>query len=442
MMVYVDAMQLSEFEEGLRLFKADQEMLAFLQTQNEMMESVIEPRLFAAEKSSLFAALDLALAERQNDVAETLLRIAKETHRGGAAADASLIKALAQSSSLGVRVRAAVTLAQSQSDLPATAKELAASVLAEAILNAGVRIAHKIMGNADYANRFEGLFRELAVESHSNSRSVEEGLIRASSLPPDVIVVDSQIPSATAPAGLVPVNHLVNLLRKRARTAEIPVIVVLDAGRFEQERPTYENKDKKVLVVPHDIDKVELKNSILDTLLDSSEDAQAKALELGNLAAATIEELSGNDRGIPVTAVIAQIEQALMNRPDSIRLPLLTALGNLRARVAASVPAISQLFAATENSVEIREAAMLAIGRILDASDGPVDPAVVSIIKEGMGEKDLRLKKAAAFAFSTLDGIAGEATQLYKPAPGAGPSPSPSAGAGAATEAASGGGVN
>ena len=101
---------------------------------------------------------------------------------------------------------------------------------------------------------------------------------------------------------------------------------------------------------------------------------------------------------------IDTLERVIMNRPDPIRIHCLGVLGNLRDQAHNSVGTISQIFQDTDNSVEIREEAMIAIGKILDVVSEPTSGPVLKVITEGMANADLRLRSASYFAYSAAKG--------------------------------------
>ncbi len=394
-----EAQMLVEYEEGLALYADDAEAMEILEGQRSVMMSVVRPRLLAAGKQTLFGALGVALRDHNNYVAERLLEVIRTTARRGPA-PRPVLAALLETSSRPVRVEAAVALAEwSPPDLTPAIREMVVSVLTEAMVNSGIRVAHKVMGNPENVNRFDRLFREINLESFSNSTSVEAGLVRAEQLPPDVILIDDEARSGVA-QDIAPINFFVRKLRGNPRTADIPVIVVLDASRYDAQKETYEDPDAGVMVVRSDVDRVALKQGTIDPLFEEAEDAKARAVEIGVLAAGALERLTTYQSAFPVGQAVKTLEQVLLNRPDEIRIRCLGALGNLREQALGSVGVIAQLFTAAENSVEIRAAAMTAVGKILDSTSAPATAEILAIIKSGMQESNLRLRNASHFAYS------------------------------------------
>jgi hypothetical protein len=77
-------------------------------------------------------------------------------------------------------------------------------------------------------------------------------------------------------------------------------------------------------------------------------------------------------------------------------LPCIRALGDLRA--AEATGELAQVFSAASNSVEVRVAAMTAIGKALAAAEA--SRAVMTAVLAGMQEQNLDLRRASWYAFA------------------------------------------
>ena len=330
LMLCNDALQAVEYQEALKIYETDGEAMSLLESQEPAINYVVRPRLLAAPKEILFGALGMALDDRYTEVSEEILRIVQQTQRRGPT-PRSMLAALLETSARTVRVRSAVALAEwNPTDLTPSLREMIVSILSEAILNSGIRVAHKVMGNPDNINRFGRLLADLNVESYSNSKDTESGLTRASQLPPDLILIDEMVRSSVASSNVTPINFFINRIRKDFRTAETPIVVVLESGSFNEQKKIYQNEENRVYVVSHDVDKSRLKESVLLPLFEGVEDAKGLALELGTLAARVLEELSSTNSEFPVGGSIEILERVIVNRPDPIKIHCLGVLGNLR----------------------------------------------------------------------------------------------------------------
>ena len=99
---------------------------------------------------------------------------------------------------------------------------------------------------------------------------------------------------------------------------------------------------------------------------------------------------------MPVSQAVGSLGQVLTNRPDTVRIPCLEALGHLRAT--GLLAQVAQVFANLDNSPAVRKAAMAAVGKALSATDKAPDD-VLLIIKKGCIESDLGIRQAAWIAF-------------------------------------------
>jgi hypothetical protein len=400
-----DVRQLLEYEESLEASsRISPEVAAVLQGQKVVMEAIRGPRVDAYPKEVLFRALGQALEDGMNEVAERLLEVIHRTERRGPV-HAAVIAALQESSSRAVRIRAALALASwSAVDIPVSIGEVVVGVLSEAVVNSGIRIAHKIMGNPENVNRFDAIFREINLESLFNATSVDDGIVRASQLPPDILVIDDQIPLSPSSAATSPINFFITQIRRNPRTSDVPLVVVVESSKLESSKDLYESPERKVLVVPDNIDAIRFRSSVVDPFFESLDDPKARAVKLGSLAAEALERLTASPGQFPVSRAMSSLETVLKNRPDSIRIPCLRALGNLGSEARGVLGSIAQLFPAEENSPEVRRQAMVAVGRILDDGLEPAPAPVLNIILAGMKESDLNLRRVSWFAYSAVRG--------------------------------------
>ncbi|MBI4584268.1 MAG: HEAT repeat domain-containing protein [Planctomycetes bacterium] len=415
-----DALQLVEYQMGLEFYSKEgapesgqKDVKSALNAQKATMDYLRQPRLLAAPKDFLFGAIGQALDDRMNEVAEKLLEVAGQTQRRGAM-PAALLAALRESNSKTVRVHAAMVLADWNADEAAgKTGEAVVNALAEAIVNSGIRTVHKMMGNPEHVRRFDGLFQELNLESLSNSPNAEMGIVRASQIPPDLIVVDTALgASSSAQRQAAPINFLVSQLRRNQRTASVPIVVVVDPAHLQKESERYQSEENKVLVIPEDVDAVNFKETVLAPLFEKEDAARAKDIALASLAARSLERLTAGSTRFTLDKVAGALEPVLVNRPDSIRIPCLGALGNLRGQAQGMVGSIAKVFESKENSPEVREAAMWAVGKILDGAPAGADASLLKIILDGMNDTNLKLRQASYFAYSAAQGSMADQIQL------------------------------
>lgn len=408
----VSAAQLAEYELARESFgESDPELSALLESQTTQMQFVRGPRLLASPAAVLNEALEMSLDHKNNVVAQKIIEVMDRTGRRGASVLPSLTRAIGETPSRVVRVRAAIALSKwSSSGLSDRIGKLVVDVLGEAVVNSGIRTVHSIIGDPATASRLESLYRDLNLDSFALSSDVAAGLVRADNLPPDLLVIDQSASTGLSNRpNTAAINFFVNQIRGNARTAEIPIVVLALPSEAEAARNLYEDEDRKVVVLSTEVDAVSFRTAVLEPHFQDRDDAKARALAVAALAAEALSEISSRDSGLPVESAVSRLTQVVENRPDVVRVPCLQTLGNLRARAASSVSQIAQVFAATDNSVPVREAAMLAVARILDASGGQASDTVLKIIRDGMAEGQLALREASFIAFSAAGAPADQA---------------------------------
>ncbi len=408
----VDAAQLAEYQMAQETFgESDPDLKALLDSQSNVMNFVRRPRLLSSSAQVLNEALEMALDHKNNVVAQALIEVMDRTGRRGASVLPSLNRSISETPSRAVRVRAAIALSKwSSQDLSDRVGSLVVSVLSEAVVNSGIRTVHSIIGDPQTENRFGALFADLNLDSFANSKDVAQGLVRADKLPPDLLVIDE-----TASSGLssrpnnAAINFFVNQIRGNARTADIPIVVLVSAANLEKAKNLYADADRKVVVLPNDSDATAFRTSVLDPHFKDKDDAKARALNVAKLAAEALDAISKQSTNLPLASSVDKLTQVIENRPDVVRIPCLGALGNLRAQASGSIGAIAQVFAASDNSTKVREAAMLAVAKILDGSGQQATADLLKIITDGMASNNLSLREASFIAYSAAGAPSQEA---------------------------------
>lgn len=394
-----DAAQVAEYDanrEHYRRNESSQEELEnLLDGQESYVDSVLRLRILAAPSRVLYAGLSRALEDNRMDVARYIVDAIDATHRGGQVPKA-LLAALAHPESRLVRVAAATAIANWRSLESFEGGEAVVKTLSSAVLSSGVRTVQRIMGDSRRANRFAGLLNDLNVETYTPVASMEAGLDAVLNSPPDLVLVDQDISRTVGSAEVGAVNFLVNGLRRSYRTANVPVVVVVPPDRLSNAKDLYESQERKVSVIADSIDAQGFRKRVLEELFAESEDAKAQATVYAVRAAHALERLSMIPCGVSADGSVEALVQVLGNRPDSVRLPCIRALGNLRAGAAAGE--LAAVVEQTENEKEIRVAAMTALGQVLEGNSA--SEVVTSIIQAGMADSDLDLRRAAWFASS------------------------------------------
>jgi len=395
-----EALQVVEYDKAVADYKGkDPEIEAILGGQKENMFWIRRNRLRGHSPEILFAALQSALEDKRPEVAIKLIEIIQEKGFRREVPPA-LVDALTDPSSRLVRISAAIALAYWN---PVDVQDIGPAVvqiLAGAAVNSGIRTVHMVMGNEFNANRFQAVFRDLNVEAGANFSNIAMALQRAVNLPPDFILVDEEVPPVANVNMKAPVNDFINELRKAYRTRNTPVVVAVDPAKIEERRALYQSPERKVLVIPADAEKDTINNQVLVPLFSESEDVKARATKLASRAAGALAYITSTNTNYPVASSLDPLLKVLGNRPDVVRIPSIMTIGNLRGAAAAALLPVTGVFSNKENAVKVREAAMLAIGHILEGVREPAPKEVLDAIRAGLSDANAQLRQASFQAFS------------------------------------------
>jgi HEAT repeat protein len=395
-----EALQVLDYDSAVMAYgDKEPEIKAVLDSQKETMDWIRRNRIRSYSPETTFSALSGALREHRPEVAEKLIEVIQASNIRGPVPPA-LVQALTEGSSRLVRIASAVALAYWNPEDPGDIGEAVVSTLSEAAVNSGIRTVHKVMGNSLNASRFDGVFRDLNLESGSNYPNIAQALERSITLPPDLILLDEEVAPVTGAKEQAPVNAFITELRKAYRTRGTPVVVAVDPARLAEKKRDYESEERKVVVIGADADKTIFKNQVIEKLFAGSDDNKARATKLAARAGEALAYLTSVNTRFPIGSARGPLTQALLNRPDEVRIPCLTALGNLRQAGRAALRPIADVYANKENDPKVREAAMVAVGKILLSGKEAAPPEVLTIVASGLSDTDPKLREASYVAFS------------------------------------------
>jgi len=217
---------------------------ALIAQQRPYVDLVLRNRVLSTPSMILYTAIQQAARDGRADVARTLVEAAQTIGLRGEVPEA-LVQSLEDDGSRLVRIAAAVTLAYWNPQEGFDAGQQVVDILANAVETSGVRTVVKGMGNQSVANRFDSLFRtRLNMESLLHDTNVEELLHTLRRSPPDVVFLDEKIGFASVERATAPINVIVNEMRKDYRTANVPVIVVVDPARVVAAKDAFENEER------------------------------------------------------------------------------------------------------------------------------------------------------------------------------------------------------
>ena len=419
----VEALQVLEYDSAVAVYgtapsplgppggTTEPEIKAILDGQKETMDWIRRNRIRSYPPETVFAALNGALRDHRPEVAEKLIEVIQANNYRGPVPPA-LVQALTEGSSKLVRIAGAAALAYWNPEEPGDIGEAVVSTLSEAAVNSGIRTVHKVMGNGLNANRFDGVFRDLNLESGSNYPNIAQALERSISLPPDLILIDEEVAPVTGAKEQAPVNAFITELRKAYRTRGTPVVVAVDPARLADKKKDYESEERKVVVIAADADKTTFKNQVIEKLFAGSDDNKARATKLAARAGEALAYLTSVNTRFPIASARGPLTQVLQNRPDEVRIPCLTALGNLRQAGRPALRSVADVYANKQNDAKVREAAMLAVGKILLSGKEAAPPEVLNIVSSGLAEADPKLREASYVAFAAARAPAADQLRL------------------------------
>lgn len=268
-------------------------------------------------------------------------------------------------------------------------------VLADALSESAVRQILVVADDPAELNRLVSMLRTRDAYAVGATTGAM-GLIRAKTTPvKDVVLVSSSISD-------MPLDRFVGNLRRDARSADVPVIVMASEGEVARIEDVLGSD--VVAVVPGTITMPVLKPS-LDAAFEAAElnDQRMQAEQFSKQAA---EALAAMDSGALVPATEALL--MAIGRDDAVQVPALTALAKV-GPAAAEGPALA-VFMDTSASTEARVAAAGALGGSLARHGASLDTLMA--LKAALSSDEAALRSAAARALGRATLAADERTEL------------------------------
>ncbi len=213
-----------------------------------------------------------------------------------------------------------------------------------------------------------------------------EGLQRAKSLPgADLFVVRAGL-------GDLPVDRMLRGPGADFRTKNVPVVLVTDEDNKVSVENGYSTRVAGVVTGP---DADVMKSAIGD---DDNESRQ-KALDAAGKAATGLYLIA--HAGSTSLDSAAPALTATLDRPDSVRLPAIKALGFIGASDATA--GLVSVFTNSDNAAAVRAAAAVALGQI-SGSTGSLDGDAFTALRDGLSDSDDSVAAAAgrALGMATL----------------------------------------
>jgi CheY-like chemotaxis protein len=309
-----------------------------------------------------------------------------------------------------VRYAAAIALAKLNPPQPFANSEKVMEDLSDALNETGQRVILVVEREPDARNRIVGLLRERGYMTFGVDNG-NEGLIRAKSFPgEDLIIVSSELNREGK--GSDPVEfQFIDSLRDDYRTKTIPVMVLAPRNRDKDMQELVDEK-RAVDVITPDIDGAILNEKVKKVFSgpDYQADEKARNDQIAKDAAMAIASIHGATV-FDLGAVSKSLSGCLARADDSVRIAAMKAIAAAgpKAKNDCLEPLLT-VFKTKENSVDVREAAAVAIGECMKGS--PLDAAadVFKTLKAATNEEDERIWKAAGTALGKAQ-LSGEAAR-------------------------------
>jgi HEAT repeat protein len=291
--------------------------------------------------------------------------------------------------------------------------------LVDAIQETGVRVAliiYEVKDQKDYdvVNKLRKKLIMLGVFPVVAS-SAEEGLIRSRAFPgQDLILIQYKVASRVRIRETVNNKELVrenvfDAIRDDIRTKHIPKFMICDTDE--------ELRNAKNVFLAHvkcfiksDIEKLELRKHLEDLFAEgrAKEDAKARADMLAKEAAIALTTINPNTSAYPYKDTVASLIKASspeILRKDSIRLPSIRALGNMRDKRA--IPVLLRILddkasdpAKVSRQKPIRLAAAQALSKIFKKNGYKLSKVEFALLRKYLYDGDLEIEFAVAKALA------------------------------------------
>jgi CheY-like chemotaxis protein len=297
-----------------------------------------------------------------------------------------------------VRYAAAIALANLNPSKPFANQEKVVDNLIDALGETGQRVVLVVERDLDLRNRIVGLLRESGYMVFS-TESGNDGVNRAKSFPgEDLIIVSSELNRDGG--GADPVDtEFIEHLRDDYRTKTIPCIILTPSSHAAEKQQLVDEKLAADVITP-EIDRVGI-DSKIKKIFEGEEykrDEKARNDEISKRAALALA-------AVPQDHTVLQVERAgpalagclAPSRPDDVKVAAMKAIAAIGPKVrGACLDALTLVFKDKNNSVDVREAAAIAIGECVKGQAFSGD--AFKALKAGCAEDEERIWSAASFA--------------------------------------------
>ncbi|MHC4663082.1 MAG: hypothetical protein ACYS8W_15585 [Planctomycetota bacterium] len=343
---------------------------------------------------------------------------------------AALTAALLDSEDKRVRYAAAECLAIMNPKKLFDKSDLVVPTLIDALGEYSYRVILIIEKDMQAANHIVGVVRDHLKMMPILAKSGYEGWRRVQSFPTeDLVIIATDLTKSDVPGPAEeeedfydkdmnrPLRkpnmdwkayEFIDRLHNARRTAHVPVIVSAAADDLH----TIENlyvPDRARAAIPKLVDPEELRTKV-ENIFASDEakyqrDAKARKDRMASIAATVFaEHIDLNNPNFDVRPAIGPLTQAAYRPVLAVRIPALRGLGRIGhdGRFEGDIrpialPKLRELFGDKDVDYRVRAAAADAVGDIV-APTGNMDPSIYLILREGMADAHMEVRRAAAKA--------------------------------------------
>ena len=233
--------------------------------------------------------------------------------------------------------------------------------------------------------------------SVSTAISGRHALVEAKSFPPkDIIIVADTLRRDLT------VEQVLEELRADPRTRYVPVGILIS----QKDRDLVKSRlGTELPMVEREMAGADLKNAVEAIVAKRAAESvnKRKAGEIAEACAVRLSKLNPKGTHITLNDAVLNCAEALINRADQVRIPAAVFLGHIEGGKDQGIAAEKLLaaFKDTNNSVELRRAALRALGRVQKEGNVGADN-LMDVYLKAQADPDQEIKDTAAEAFGQI----------------------------------------
>lgn len=276
--------------------------------------------------------------------------------------------------------------------------------ISDALGESAVRVVLVADDDPAVVNELVSMVRSLGTYP-TEALSALEALFRAKSFPTeDLIVLNARIAGQVVFAvpqqtmGKATSETVLDSLRQDVRTRNIPVILLCeDEEDMNRRKRIYSTSVEGFVAKPVNINALRDEVEKVFANPDFQQASKLRAEKLAERAAKSLAGIDPDQTVFPYLNAMDGLVRGLEDRPDSVRLPSIRALGRF-ANPGGLAPLSKLLANSTRNTVEVREWSALAMAEIFRRSKAAPSSDVYDVLKSAVTDPSVAIQKAVSKA--------------------------------------------